>query len=119
MKLATLVAFQRRKSCSSQEEHVLKRILVQEEYEKILLLLARGACIETIQTPSFAPANSCSSQEEHVLKQAEKRLAEIAAVLLLARGACIETLPCGDFFRENVLLLARGACIETLLYKSS
>ena len=34
-------------SCSSQEEHVLKRILVQEEYEKILLLLARGACIET------------------------------------------------------------------------
>ena len=78
-------------SCSSQEEHVLKpeaksafmeqrelllargacieTVLGMEEVAyRLRLLLARGACIETCLRRSPQWSQSCSSQEEHVLK---------------------------------------------------
>ena len=57
-------------SCSSQEEHVLKHRAHIDMKMSPVLLLARGACIET--TPYIKRLNEgwgCSSQEEHVLKQ--------------------------------------------------
>ena len=60
-----------RDSCSSQEEHVLKHRPDAELLEAVKLLLARGACIETL-----APYTLIRLR-----------------VLLLARGACIETYP--------------------------
>ena len=78
-------------SCSSQEEHVLKRVADQVDPEVPALLLARGACIETFHRSSTAPP----------------------AVLLLARGACIETQMPVLRRQKFALLLARGACIET------
>ena len=39
--------------CSSQEEHVLKRNLIRSMGGEILLLLARGACIETNGVPQL------------------------------------------------------------------
>ena len=55
--------------CSSQEEHVLKHGTETKLQVLWLLLLARGACIET----------------------AAKDEATVIVPLLLARGACIET----------------------------
>ena len=78
--------------CSSQEEHVLKLSFLRRMLYARLLLLARGACIETpyprgnfyppwlllargacIETSQVGSPgsmrNCCSSQEEHVLKQ--------------------------------------------------
>ena len=100
--------------CSSQEEHVLKLNSNPNAPAANLLLLARGACIETV----------FGNDRQHL------------ALLLLARGACIETLNCSLFMTTmtscssqeehvlkpfawaesgelNELLLARGACIET------
>ena len=57
------------------------------------LLLARGACIETLSHPN-GPCflfSSCSSQEEHVLKLQIHQREIHHPLLLLARGACIET----------------------------
>ena len=101
----------------------------------MLLLLARGACIETFAVTVAPGFRSCSSQEEHVLKQyvgafrsvlcsctsqEEHVLKLFCAVkntetvwLLLARGACIETSIVKVLVPAAVLLLARGACIET------
>ena len=79
------------RGCSSQEEHVLKRYSYSHSLLLFLLLLARGACIET---------------SDFLIKK-------FATALLLARGACIET---SDFLIKKfatALLLARGACIET------
>ena len=101
-----------------------------------MLLLARGACIETRQLRRrFGLQLSCSSQEEHVLKLYEKHEAvgelrcssqeehvlkliviltrDQIPVLLLARGACIETICKRKVLKTQLLLLARGACIET------
>ena len=77
-------------SCSSQEEHVLKLLgtWATREGEMLLLargacietgdwildlirrqlLLARGACIETVYSVNKKLYYCCSSQEEHVLK---------------------------------------------------
>ena len=58
-----------KKSCSSQEEHVLKLYCIFQETGE----------------------SRCSSQEEHVLKPCETVDNVSELVLLLARGACIET----------------------------
>ena len=80
-----------------------------------MLLLARGACIETGAGASAeGRASGCSSQEEHVLKQNLHAAARWSDRLLLARGACIETTSIRVYSRTvSPLLLARGACIET------
>ena len=58
------------KSCSSQEEHVLKLMIMFRKRSGRKLLLARGACIETpAAAECTAPRTRCSSQEEHVLKR--------------------------------------------------
>ena len=80
----------------------------------VKLLLARGACIETIIIrPRFDAFQCCSSQEEHVLKLSHGECWTLNMSLLLARGACIETFDEKSFSPGFPLLLARGACIET------
>ena len=126
-----------RSSCSSQEEHVLKLLLPFGVVCLFVLLLARGACIETERDYRYnGNAPGCSSQEEHVLKLQIEISVQQYPPLLLARGACIETRnlkngECGlccssqeehvlkhgterEQPRDGELLLARGACIETL-----
>ena len=68
------------------------------------LLLARGACIETLFPPGITTLQEgCSSQEEHVLKRSEMHLTTGQAQLLLARGACIETMcDTGDYYTTFV-----------------
>ena len=41
---------ERKLGCSSQEEHVLKHIVIFMALARNVLLLARGACIETVMT---------------------------------------------------------------------
>ena len=63
-----------------------------DDWKSELLLLARGACIETPpENAGTSPPQSCSSQEEHVLKLMEVGNDKRGEKLLLARGACIET----------------------------
>ena len=90
LKRNTLIIIVRRVSCSSQEEHVLK-LKTTSGGKEIPLLLARGACIETVTSVAVLPSS----------------------VLLLARGACIETASKSTANGKPMLLLARGACIET------
>ena len=71
MKLLAIQAVFVAIGCSSQEEHVLKPEVVDGVVLTKVLLLARGACIET---------------------GGETGWAIDVTSLLLARGACIETL---------------------------
>ena len=72
----------------------MKQDFASELVCEILLLLARGACIETASgVRRHRERMSCSSQEEHVLKPDDGLIFYAPLQLLLARGACIETRP--------------------------
>ena len=128
-----------RASCSSQEEHVLKLAGVSNRRGARLLLLARGACIETksgkrrqsrrrklllargacIETEcnNFAYPNlcSCSSQEEHVLKRYLPPPDLACCRCSSQEEHVLKPTPAQFLRRSSRLLLARGACIETQL----